>query len=182
MSGATVKYDSKITNLADAKSRTDFSYAGDGYPLSEYLNGESSATISGGKVTIKLGVPKELYSLSDLSDFIPDSVNVSSTKVKGIFTDMGFFTSDDKYLLVYEKDDYNYVFLAYVDGDVTIKGTHKETDPDDGITYTETWDVSLKKGWNFLIASENKATHTGTLTSSASLPSGFTWTVFEHSK
>jgi hypothetical protein len=62
----------------------------------------------------------------------------------------------------------------YVDRDVTIKGTYT----DDG--YTDRYDVSLKKGWNYLNMSymNNSTGRTYTHTASTSLPSGCTCVVW----
>jgi len=175
VSGATVIYDSGIKDLAEAKRITDFS---DG--LNEYLDGESSVTISGGKVTIKLGIPKAEF-LPWWIDWLLDglSLNPSNAKVVGL---IDFYPTDFNYYLYYlacVKDENNEAALIYADKDVKITGTQTEYD-DYNVKWTKIWNVSLKKGWNYLIWSVNRTTNTATATytSSTTMPKGFNWTVF----
>jgi len=172
VSGATVVYHSSIKNLAEAKSYTDFSYLDD-EALSYYLDGSSSVTINSDKVTIKLGVPKAVY-LEDFSSEIEKGITVSPSNAKAFIPAEAYFffnTSDGKYMLLCAKDLHNMVFLIYADIDVTIKGTYT------GDSYKEIWNVSFKKGWNYLIVSESGKT--ATFTSSVSQPSGYNWTVVD---
>jgi len=163
--GAEVVYHSSIKNVTEAKKATDFSFI-EGNPLGDYLDGSPSVTISGGKVTIILGTPKS-SSLRELRSGDGVTVTPGDTKIFAI----DFSTIDKKYSLVCMKDYENFAGPVYVDKDVTIKGTARH----------ETFNnVSLKKGWNYLIVSINKKTDTGTYTSSTTMPSGFKWTVDDY--
>jgi len=171
--GEEVVYHSSIKNVTEAKKATDFSFC---YsyrlerlePLSYFLDGSPSVTISGGKVTIILGTPK-----SDvLNEFglEADGITVTPSDTK-YFSSRVFHTSDLKYELYCMKDLENdeVAYLFYVDKDVTINGTSE---------YSIYKNVSLKKGWNY-IWSDNEKTRTTTWTSSTTMPSGFNWTVID---
>jgi hypothetical protein len=157
-----------------------------GEPLSNYISG-ASVKVSGGKAVIKLGVPtneylgtisEEWYFSGDDNDEIPNGITVSAPDVKvtrGF--DIGFFGSDDDYNLFCEKDEDNFACLVYADKDVTIKGTYTYTATYDSKTYTETYNVSLKAGWNYYLIQRNEATNTTTYTASTTLPAGFSWKV-----
>ena len=174
--GAEVVYHSSIENVTEAKKATDFSFYYDSEhedengklrrSLSYFLDGSPSVTISGGKVTIILGTPKSSF-LQELRGSDGITVTPSDTKT---FAIRYFFSSDYKYNLYCMKDNENMAFLVYVDKDVTINGT------DEYETYKN---VSLKKGWNYVIGSVNKKTDTLTYTSSTTMPSGFKWTVVD---
>jgi len=170
--GEEVVYDSSIENVTEAKKATDFSFfhsnfSGRSEPLSYFLDGSPSVTISGGKVTIILGIPKSDF----LIEFREDGITVTPSDTK-FFSMFGFFyTSGEKYRLNCMKDDENLARLLYADKDVTINGT-------DG--YSTYKNVSLKKGWNYSISSYNEKTNTATYTSSTTIPSGFNWTVVEN--
>jgi len=162
--GAEVVYDSSIKNVTEAKKATNFSFL-KGNPLGDYLDGSPSVTISGGKVTIILGTPKSSF-LEELGGSV-DGITVTPSDTK-IF-DIDFSTIDKKYMLICMKDYENFADLGYVDKDVTINGTAgKETFKN----------VSLKKGWNYAIASFNRKTVT--YTSSTTMPSGFKWAVVDY--
>jgi len=182
--GEEVVYDSSIKNVTEAKKVTDFSYMEDydfsnGFeingikPLSYYLDGSPSVTISGGKVTIILGTPKSSF-LEEFG-YLREGITVTPSDTKS-FARTYFFSSDYKYNLCCMKDDENYAFLIYVDKDVTINGTGT----DEVATYKN---VSLKKGWNYMSVNKKIETvnyNTYTYTSSTTMPSGFKWTVFEN--
>lgn len=160
ISGGTVTYD---TGIADADKPTDFSrftFDGGGsrsYPLSDCINAPASVTISGDKLTIKLGTPKDEFS-KNFDLLIENGVNVNPKDAKGLVV-LGFLTSDLKYGLCCRKDgssidganDANMALLTYVDRDVTIKGTYE---------HDYIYDVSLMKGWNYWIVSDDKVTDT----------------------
>jgi hypothetical protein len=157
-----------------------------GEPLSNYISG-ASVEVSGGKAVIKLGVPtneylgtisEKWYFSGDDNDEIPSEITVSTpdVKVTGGF-DAGFFGSADDYNLFCEKDEDNFTCLVYADKDVTIIGTYTYTDTYDSKTYTETYNVSLKAGWNYYLWQLNETTNTTTYTASTTLPAGFNWKV-----
>jgi hypothetical protein len=194
VSGAPVTYDLKYfenaDNMNEAKKATDFSYFEHGKtPLSYSINEPASAKINNGKVTINLGVPKSgdnwWWRDGFFSWFIEKGIIVTPNDARvwgGEDDDLIFLTSDSKYGLVCAKDENNFALsLTYSDKDVTIKGTYTYSEgiyfyPDEE---TQTWNVSLKKGWNYLIMSKNEATNTITYTASTSQPSGFKWFVGE---
>jgi len=173
---ASVTYDPKYftcnADMNEAKSITDF-----GAYHRIIVNEPVNVTVNGGNVTIKLGTVKN-ERLEDPSFLIQEGISVSPSNAKGLFYEgihYFFWTPDHKYALALIKDFYNYAFLIYADRDVTIKGTFSS----DEYTVTENWNVSMKKGWNYVIYSENEATKTGTFTSSTTQPSDFKWTVME---
>jgi hypothetical protein len=176
ISGGTVTYPDGI---ADADKPIDFSFYFDGRvsPLSNFINDPASVTISGDKLTIKLGTPKDEY-LAYMTKYYPSSISngditATPSDTKFHFPDAYFSTVDAKYVLLCGREGSEAV-LAYADKDATIKGTHNTGKID------EIWNVSLKKGWNYLIHSTDQATDTTTYTSSVSMPSGFTWVVFAY--
>jgi len=166
VSGAQVTYASGVS--AEAKSYNNFSFSKNGDPLSNYVN-PASVAISGNKVTIELGVPKN-SSLDDTSYYtgLGLTVNPANANVF-IEDDFIFLTQDQKYGLFCMKDYNNYAYLVYADRDVTMNGTYTKGD------YTEKYNCSFKKGWNYLITSESGKTATNT--SSISQPNGYKWTV-----
>jgi hypothetical protein len=190
VSGMTVKYDPGITNMADAKARTDFSNNVDGVilatntiiftPLNDYINTPASATINNEKVTINLGTPKREY-MDDMSWYIEEGLTVTPSSAKVFLRGGGFTTIDGKYILLCMKDENNFTMLVYADRDVTIRGTSTSIVSINGndATYTDIYNVSLKKGWNYFIESQNDATKTFTYTAATTLPSGFYWTVID---
>ena len=183
-SGAEVVYDSSIKDLTEAKGKTDFGYTyyydeeennEEIKPLSEFLDGSPSVKISGGKVTINFGTPKSDY-LSTFNNWLTEyGLTVSPSNAK-FFVFNNLVTADGKYFLGCIKDDNNLSILFYADKDATISGT--ASDIDGGKVWTSTFNVSLKKGWNYLIMSDNEETSTATYTSSVTQPSGFKWTVW----
>jgi len=171
ISGGTVTYPA---GTADADKPTDFSFYYEGRgspsPLSNFINEPTSVTISGDKLTIKLGTPKDQY----LKWVTPSGVTATPSDTKIFFTDAVFSTVDAKYILMCGKVGVAEAALCYVDRDVTIKGTHQ------GNKIDEIYNLSLKKGWNYLIHSTDQATDTTTYTSSVSMPSDFIWAVFRY--
>jgi len=179
-SGAPVIYDSKyIADIAEAKNVVDFSYILDwneitAEPLNHIMSGSPSVKVNDGKVTISLGVPNPAY-MDTFNNYIPDGITVTPGGVNILVNiDIIFFTSDLQHALFCIKDENNYAYLGYVDKDVTVKGTYTEGD------YTEIYDVSLKKGWNYFIITTNGARMT--LNSSETLPGGYNWVVFDADK
>jgi hypothetical protein len=179
---ANVTYDEDISNLTEAKSITDFGYT---YyrneqtqtflPISNVIP-NSSVIVSGGKATIKLGVPKS-KDLDMLSEWFDDRPNITITPSNAkIYEADSFSSSDEKYDLYPSEVE----LLVYVDRDVTIKGTDTGSWTDNEgktHTWTEKYDVSLKAGWNYLIWSETE--NSEICTASKSLPGGSNWTVNE---
>jgi hypothetical protein len=156
--------------VTNTSGETDFNYCWDGTPISSYTPG-TSVTISGGNVTIKLGVCPSEY-LIPLSE-LPSGLTANPGSA-GILIDDGelrdFWTINDSHILVCVKDKYNQASLVYADRNVTLTGTYTD---DHGYTYI--YNCSFKKGWNFVVVSTSGTTTT--YTTSTTLPSGFTWKV-----
>jgi len=192
-SGAELVYDPSIGNTNEAKNATDFSFyfywddekrTEEFKPLSNFLDGSPSVTISDNKVSINLGTPKAAYLEKMVDDKTSEGITITPSDVKGLQMSE-FYTSDRKYCLVCMKDDDNFAMLVYVDKDVTIRGSTylREWEAGDGNHGGEgemKYNVSLKKGWNYVIFSINEETETGTVTSSTTQPSGFKWTVIDN--
>jgi len=186
-SGAEVVYDSSIKNITEAKNVIDYCfslYSSDVgvEPLSKFLDGSPSVTVNNNKVTINLGIPKSAYldTIIDLWGGEIEGVTLNPINAN-VFQPWGFYSSDGKYFLYCQIDDNNDVQLVYVDRNVTIKGSFTETESD--YSYTYIYNVSLKKGWNYIIMSRsyNETTNTEkmTATSSTTQPSGLKWIVYE---
>jgi len=163
--GSIFTYEGTVSN-PDGIKATDFSYSYYGEQLSDYINEPASATISGSKLTIKLGVPKdEFLKEQEIGKYV--TMTPSNAKV---FLFNTLYTYDGEYYLSCMKDDSELGFI-YVDRDVTIKGTEDMS----------TYDMSLKKGWNYVIPTiEKKDKYT--FTSSTTMPSGFQWTVIRNAQ
>jgi len=173
VSGVTVTYPAGI---ADADKPIDFSFVYNGrtaIPISNYINEPASVTISGGKLNIKLGTPKDQY-LVESNSQSDVTVTPSDAKIFAREEFICFTTADAKYFLICMKNTSAGASLAYADKDVTIKGTRQYSKGE-----FETWNASLKKGWNYLINSGGEKGSIGNYTSSVSLPSGFTWTLLD---
>jgi len=176
ISGNTITSGTPVSN-PDGITETDFSSSGSNSSLSNVLDGESSVTISGGNVSIKLGTPKNEY-LRDFRELSEMGINVNPPDAKS-FSLYEFTSPDENYYLVLESGDHNnYASLIYADTNVTIKGTL----PDPRGEFTSKFDITLKKGWNYLVESYNEATQTVTYRASTTLPAGFSWVVKESGK
>jgi hypothetical protein len=140
--------------------------------LSYALNGDSSVTISGGNVNIKLGTPKNEY----LEALDMDGIAVVPSNAK-VFSIGQFWSSDGKYSLTYMKNDLNGHIgsgLVYADRDVTVTGTETWFNPYEERTETEKYNCALKAGWNYIYTLYDEATITETMTTTK--PSGtFKW-------
>ncbi|MDR2844384.1 MAG: hypothetical protein LBV57_07045 [Candidatus Symbiothrix sp.] len=110
----------------------------------------------------------------------PDGIKVSNAKVKcANFEDVSAYYEEEEVGEFYygyenEKDDYEIAALfIYVDRDVNITGSY--TEYEDGETYTETDNVSLKKGWNTVYRKYSKSGNEwkGEITTTA--PKGLKW-------
>jgi hypothetical protein len=178
VSGVQVRYaDSygKGKDAAGARAQTDFSYNYD-KPLSYYLNGSPSAKINDGKLTIVLGTPKPEY-MENAAEYF-DYGDLTVTPNTANILELGLYSPPPSpyYSLHCEKDDNNWTYLVYADRDVTIRGNGTY---DDGTETEENWNVSLKKGWNYLLESYSEKTYTETYTYTATttLPGGYYWIV-----
>jgi len=180
-SGMTVRYDPDITNMEEARAQTDFSYGlnwddnngkNTAVPLSYYFNGSPSVKINGGKLTITLGTPKNEF-MGNIVEDVGD-LTVAPGNAKWFFYD-DFNTQNSKYYVYLDSEELLvYVEgLVYVDMDVTITGTETWEQ------YTTRYNVSLKKGWNWIICTENTR-YQDTYTASTTFPSGHYWVVNEN--
>jgi hypothetical protein len=189
---APVTYDSNIPNLAEAKSRTDFSYVytyewqnGQSVYVKKHINDyipNSSVTVSGGNVTIKLGKCPDWLSRWGLE--MLDGVTVSNpyAKVFEPFFQFDFYTQDEEGYSVWLRyyidesglNSFHDAYLVYATQDVTITGTITNT-YHDGTKWTQTYNLSLKAGWNWIEHSGNVSG--ATFTASQSMPSGFSWII-----
>jgi len=155
-----IYYYENMTNIADAKSQTDFSFISEWYngtrsyyPLSKYIDGQASVKITDGDVIFNVGTPK------------PEYINTywvnNMSPVFEIQAGSLFYTSDGKYQLMLS------YWYTYSGDDQTITGI-KYFDFDDG-RHTTVYNVSLKKGWNWVLWSYNEETKTTTPTASVSI-------------
>jgi hypothetical protein len=155
-----------VTGVPDEVTSTDFSYFNKG---TEHINTyipDSSVTVSGGNVTIKLGVPNSLDTFSFL---ISNNVTVNPSDAKA-GPDIGvFYTSNGSHKLLIKNVGKSRMGLIYVDKDVIITGARL----DNGVTIN--FNLNLKAGWNYVIIQRSGMTET--YTSSTSLPTGLSWQV-----
>ena len=155
VSGATLIYPD---GMADADKPIDFSYINYENVLKtsplliDAINPPASVKISGGKLTINLGIPKDEY-MRDIG---------VGAKVARF---AGFFTSDKRYGLVCVREgttpqdtSNGWAALVYAEKDAT-----------NGV-------LSIKKGWNYVYSRGGEEFDE----SSVSKPNDFTWTVFDY--
>jgi len=180
-----VYYDTdSITNMTDAKSRTDFSWRkfddDDDWETGQLfwaVKPPASVTVRDGNVTISLGTPR----------WAGTGVYEELTKIPadtGLHELFILATSDSKYYIEFRFGDYTgystygYGYLVYATKDVTVRGYNPRQDFDGGgYSYPTTFNMDFKKGWNYLLYTQNDVELT--ITASTSLPSGWKWTVCE---
>jgi hypothetical protein len=130
-----------------------------------------------GKFDFTLPVPpnSELNVLFD--EDVPSGVSITPSDAKGFsLYEIGAYKSGQNVGYVYYgKNDYSVeAYPYYVNKDVVIKGSFNESE--DGYTYSETYNMNLKAGWNYVIAREqtsgNSSTHSVT---SGNVPSDLQW-------
>jgi len=191
-SDATVVYDSRIggpkdptKTLAAAKAVTDFGYVLSfeyGTPIatkiSDVVSG-SSATVTGGKLTIKIGTISS--GLTPITEAPLSDVVISDNKAQYFPEDPGrgiiFCNSDATYGLVCARDEDHLVGLMYVDKSFIIKGMDDQTKNQGGIAII---DCTMVKGWNYFFQSQVGTNKKNTIvTTSTSLPSSYKWTVID---
>jgi len=188
ISGATIKYHPGIKNLDEAKMATDFSFYGKNNSLSGFLNNPASVTISSGKLDMILGVPKPKtmeeawgwFSYKEgESDCVGLTVEPSDAKLLGIF---GFTSVDEKYILFCAREDFSgHAALFYADKDVTIKGKSIWSYVPDDVSYHCDINISLKKGWNYVLPDRRQPgkERSDISTASTKIPDGCHWTVID---
>ena len=120
------------------------------------------------------------------------SLNISNRSVKAAWADIygynsevggGSFYYEKRVGQGEEEEVVVYADLVYVDGDVVVTGTEarREEEGDRTYSWTTTYSVSLKKGWNFLYetgteeVSPDGKTKTYTSSYTTSNPGGLKW-------
>jgi len=187
-----VDYDTEITNLADARSRTDFTFNGwwdenDNFktePLFNIIRPPANVTVRNGNVTLNLGTAK----WPNPDWFSDPGITKSPADLKCYDYSM-LCTQDGKYILgINGTDDGNgnsvYVSTVYASKDAIVTGEFNENyTADNGFTtsYKYTYNMNLKKGWNYMISTSTvtPGLWSSTYTASTELPSGCKWTVYE---
>jgi uncharacterized repeat protein (TIGR02543 family) len=128
-------------------------------PLSEVLSSATTVTITNGKLTVNLGDPKQQY-LESVTGMLgdEDTLTVSNPNAKSYMLS-GFINQAGDVGLGYGGLD-NQILLCYVNSNVTITGSVVSTD-DYGSTYTDTYALNLRTGWNYIKAtSDNEGRNT----------------------
>ncbi|MDR2716507.1 MAG: hypothetical protein LBB89_00370 [Treponema sp.] len=135
--------------------------------LSEVISGSPSVTLTNGKLSISLGMPKPaaLWSLDSLYTGL--TISTSDAKCFMIFT--GFYSSTDEstmawLLQVDDRNDETGIEYIYVDKNVKITGTY------DGETTTTIYAMDLKTGWNLVIVESTKTGEHRTTTEKTATP------------
>jgi len=67
------------------------------------------------------------------------------------------------------------MFLVYLDKDYTATGIYNDIGAE-GVSYTISVNITLTKGWNFMIQKYTSGT-SASMTSSQTLPSGYKWVI-----
>jgi hypothetical protein len=148
----------------------------------------ASGKYENGGFTINLPATVPAKYLEQLfDDGIPKSIKISDTNAKAAaFFGIEAYKGEDEVGSFYydlEVNDYSSIeaFFIYADRDVTITGSWTETDEEDW-TSTETYNVSLKKGWNKMYekhtASETNQTETSEVTTTEL--GGLKWSFYSH--
>ena len=137
-----------------------------------YTNGAwylfATAPYTGGGFTITLpdNVDPECLSLM-FDDGAMTSLSMSNRNVKVVYSDVrGYKSGSNKGNFYYEKWEGEFgegtqvasSSLVYADGDVVITGTHTETSG--AQTNIDVYNVSLKKGWNFMYRARERSDNT----------------------
>lgn len=146
--------------------------------LNEIITGTPKVQITGGKLTLELGAPKD-EELKPLSGSMYAGITVTPSDVKVCMLEC-FSNSDATYELYMKgpgDGENDGTALVYVDKDVTINGTGVEGSSGHKETYNN---VTFKKGWNYMPAKYTRETDTSTFTASQTKPTGATWTVVAH--
>jgi hypothetical protein len=173
--------------LAEAKSKTDFSYwqeyDANGQEIMVHINNyypNSSVTVSGDNVTIKLGKLPD-YELEDISWYIGQGFTVSDSNAKVGIDDDVFYgsTQDQKYSLPCINPNKEEVYIGFIYADRDVNITRKWSVIDHGTTIYIDCNLSMKAGWNYIVMDETKSNRS-TWTASQHLPSGFNWTVVKY--
>ena len=166
----------------DTTDETDFSYLND-YdsdnaiwlykPLGDYITGTPNVTIDNDKLTISLDIPKSNKMFDIWYKEIGATVTPANTKMWGGW-DTYFNSSDGSYYLRCNDANEGIACLMYVNKNVTINGTFQLN----GLEYRIN-NVSLLKGWNFWIETQDFEEMTSTVTATKAQSNGFEWSVIK---
>ncbi|MDR2026337.1 MAG: hypothetical protein LBQ01_02105 [Prevotellaceae bacterium] len=136
----------------------------------------ASADYANGGFTINL--PESLNSqyLESLGD-TPSGITVSDSKVKTGYAYLEACISNSTVGLFYSGTGEWEGELIYVDGDLSITGTHTDTEEYYGVTYTvtERYNMNLKKGWNIIYSKETESENTYSVEVISAVPPGAKW-------
>jgi len=154
--------------IVDTPTSNDFAYLGRDNPLSNGITGTPKVQIAGGKLTLELDAPKDAV-LQLITDVFSAGFTVTPTDAKGVYIPYFNDSDEDYYLYMKGPGADGETLLFYVDKDVKINGTVRDEDR------TDTFNASLKKGWNYLSIAVSGTTRT--YTASQKKPSGAKWTV-----
>lgn len=142
-----------------------------------------TASISNGKFSLKLPTPNS--NDLELMDDFEEGVNISDRSAKGIFAGIYVKKGSQKAELLLCNitlvpiKSITQVTYIYVDKNVNITGT--DSDTEDGVTYTQTINLKLSKGWNPVIYSATESS-SGNVTiniKTGSVPSNLYWMVVD---
>jgi len=155
-------YDRYITDMADATSRTDFSFIWQNEwngtewvqslsPLSKYIDGQASVKITGGDVILNLGTPKLESMISSRGWYDENNEALNKSQVYNIWN-YNLSTSDSKYILypAYDGDGRN-LELVYSVEDQTVTGNQALYHGDGTVAGYNRINMSLRKGWNWVL-------------------------------
>jgi hypothetical protein len=147
----------------------------------EYVG--SAGTITNGKLTLNLPeTVKEQY-LEPIGKSVPDGTTASPKDAKVLYVYRFYVPDASGYgpSLSYSKDDESsedIIYYVYSSTAATITGSVTEADEDKETTYTETYNLNLKKGWNAVYEhwDWDANTENGDITTDGSaVPSGLKW-------
>ena len=127
--------------------------------LNELIDGNPTVTLINGKLNVTLGTPKT-SSLQNLdTGTMPQGITVSKTGVKAFFLERFYNISSDQSVSQYRTDSHVFTRIIYIysNKDVNINGTYTAyTDRDNEYSYTVTYAINLKTGWNSVIETPNQ--------------------------
>jgi hypothetical protein len=146
-------------------------------PITDYIK-NAVVTVKDDNLTMKLGTPVNIATAT--VNNAPTGITVSNKAAKVFSTGSDFYTQDRKYNLRYAEDNPlgyfpGYVVLYYADSDVKISGYYTDS------SETFTYDLDLKKGWNYVITNLSNDNYNWSYKSSASAPSNYSWIIHDRS-
>ena len=140
---------------------------------------------------LSLNLPDDIPNiyLESIFNDSPNGVKISNKNVKGTTAFLLGCKSESEvgYFLYIKLDNkgYNYVLVAFADlwfvnNDVIITGSNSYKDGND--SYIQKFNVSLKKGWNYMFTSEDVSKDGKTITYNytTSNPGGMMWYFFDY--